>query len=71
MRRRDFRQSALRDANSARRQQAAVGAAVADRPRPVVQNITIQTPDAGSFRQSRGQVLAELSRSVARSNRHR
>lgn len=54
-----------------RRQQAAVGAAVADRPRPVVQNITIQTPDAGSFRQSRGQVLAELSRSVARSNRHR
>ena len=54
-----------------RRQQAAVGAAVAERPRPVVQNITIQTPDAGSFRQSRGQVLAELSRSVARSNRHR
>lgn len=54
-----------------RRQQAAVGAVVADRPRPVVQNITIQTPDAGSFRQSRGQVLAELSRSVARSNRHR
>jgi hypothetical protein len=54
-----------------RRQQAAVGAAVADRPRPVVQNITIQTPDAGSFRQSRGQVLAELSRSIARSNRHR
>lgn len=54
-----------------RRQQAAVGAAVADRPRPIIQNVTIQTPDAGSFRQSRGQVLAELSRSVARSNRHR
>ena len=54
-----------------RRQQAAVGAAVADRPRPIIQNVTIQTPDAGSFRQSRGQVLAELSRSLARSNRHR
>lgn len=54
-----------------RRQQAAVGAAVADRPRPVIQNVTIQTPDAGSFRQSRGQVLAELSRSIARGARNR
>ena len=53
------------------RQQAAVGAAVADRSRPIIQNVTIQTPDAGSFRQSRGQVLAELSRSLARGNRHR
>ena len=54
-----------------RRQQVAVGAAVADRPRPIIQNVTIQTPDAGSFRQSRGQVLAELSRSIARGARNR
>ncbi|MEL6218095.1 MAG: phage tail tape measure protein [Pseudomonadota bacterium] len=35
---------------------------------PVV-NITIQTPDAESFRRSRGQIGAELARAVGRGNR--
>jgi phage-related minor tail protein len=37
---------------------------------PVVVNVTINTPDARSFRQSEGQISALLARSVARGNRN-